>query len=248
MEFIHILPTNMINEDMMRQKYEMYLTDQILKNKEKYSFLAKDSIKGENYYKILDNSAFELGEGLTMEKVLEAAKIIDATEIILPDIVNSTESFNKTLKALSELDTKNLKYKIAAVVQGDNWTSRTECMKKLLSIKCIKTIMIPKVCEDRNSLVEILSNLKVIYDRPDIEIHLLGLRNEGISELMYPDIKKKVRSIDTGYFMAISNDYRKDVSEIDPRPRDLTIDLNSMVIDREMFNSRIKAVKKILEL
>ena len=188
MKVANILPNNCIKEGMLRQDVEMFLTHKILEDPRRFAFLSNE--KGA-HYKILDNSACELGEGLDLRDVLEAAKIIDADEIVLPDIPRSGKSMCKTLKYLADVP-QGCKYKLAAVVQGETEQEIANCAMQILSLKRINTIMIPKWYCGWNSTngmgrIRITSQIvdMMCKMRKAKEIHWLGL-DTGFRELIHP--------------------------------------------------------------
>lgn len=249
----HILPSSHINENMPRQEFEMYLTHKVLEDPDKFRFLSQDQAKMIKSYKILDNSACELGEGLDFDKVLQAAEIIGANEIVLPDIPRSGVSFAKTLLYASELtDQVKAKYQIAAVVQGETEEQILACAEQILSLNCINTIMIPKwYCSlnssnglGRHSLTKKIFTLIQAFGS-DVDIHWLGL-DTGARELISP-LANVVRSVDTGYFAALSTPQWSHLHALSERPRELKINLESMDVDMERWNNLRHKLQKTIE-
>ena len=250
----NILPNNCISEKMPRQKYELYLTHKILEDPSKFSFLARDKQYNINSYKILDNSACELGEGMHFDKVLQAAEIIGANEIVLPDIRQGSYSLSKTLEALTNIDIEAVKasYRLAAVVQGTTVEEVLQCAEQILVLKNVDTIMLPKWYSTLNStnglgrvnltrsICTIMKHLGVMKD-----IHWLGL-GTGIRELMSP-VSDFVRSVDTGYFVALSTPQWKHLNVASERPKELKIDLEYMDVDMERFKHLIEQQNKLLK-
>ena len=247
MEICNILPNNCISEDMPRQHYELYLTHQILKDKERFAFLNRKSFN----YKILDNSACELGEGLDFNLVLQAAEVIGAQEVVLPDLPQSSNSLSYTLKYLKDVP-QDLPYKLAAVVQGETKMEILACAEQLLVLKRINTIMIPKWYCQMNStnglgrhditkeIVRMMVSLGIKKD-----IHWLGL-DTGMRELITP-IGQYIRSCDTGYLAAMSTPQWSYLDITDDRPRELKINLDQMDVNMPRWNMLVKQQKNILE-
>lgn len=242
----NILPNNCINEDMPRQSVEMYLTHKVLEEPQKYTFLKNDTFT----YKILDNSACELGEGLDFNQVLKAAEIIGANEVVLPDIPRSGQSLSKTLQYLK--DFQNVPYKLAAVVQGTTEEEVLLCAQQILMLKRVNTIMIPKwycTLNSSNGLgrhkitTEIIKYMQIMGNFK--EIHWLGL-DTGIRELISP-VCMHVRSVDTGYFTALATSDWSHLDVTSERPRELRINLQSMDVDLIRLHKLIDQQKQILE-
>ena len=247
----NILPNSHIKEDMPRQAMEMYLTHQILKDPQRFEFLAADKKNGIKSYKILDNSACELGQGLDFDLVLKAAKIIGADEVVLPDIPRSGFSLSYTLMYLKDL-AHDLPYKLAAVVQGETREEVMVCAEQLLELKRINTIMIPKwYCQmDSTNGMGRYALTKSICGRMEMrgiqkEIHWLGL-DTGIREVVTP-CAKVVRSVDTGYFAAMSTDEWKHLDVCSERPRDLQINLDQMDVNEFRFRQLMQQQRSILK-
>ncbi len=221
---------------MIRQKYELYLAHQILKEPDKYSFLANDKDNNINSYKILDNSAFELGDSIPLEQVLEAADVIKADEIVLPDIYKNNDSFFKTLSALTELKDSN--YKLAAVAQGKDIYYLQLFLDLLLDIERIDTIMLPKWSyQHRKALTDVIN-----FKNTKKEIHWLGF-GLSLSELINV---KNLRTIDTGYFTALA---QKDIdySIFNNRNDSIKVNLDFMDIDIVRFKEMLAQQEKFLE-
>ena len=236
---------------MPRQKYELYLTHKILEDPDKFAFLGQEK---DCAYKILDNSACELGEGMDFNKVLEAAEIIGADEIVLPDIRQGSYSLSKTLEALANIDIEAVKasYRLAAVVQGTTVEEVLQCAEQILTLKNIDTIMLPKWYATLNSTnglgridltQRICTMMKYLGTLKDI--HWLGL-GTGIRELVSPQ-SAFVRSVDTGYFAALSTPQWKHLNVASERPKELKIDLEYMDVDMERFKHLIEQQNKLLK-
>lgn len=215
---INILAAQNVKDSFYRQPIEFYLTHIVLK----YPTIFKKARKGFNY-KILDCSACELGEGVNMREVIKAAKIIDATEIVLPDKVRSNKSLELSLKALKSLSSRELeKYKIAIVIQGVTVVD-AKCMIRELSNReereFIHTIMIPKWFSTKNRiwLTEVVREYL-----PEKKIHWLGL-GDDIGYCINSAKKLKIRTLDTGYFISIG---QKNLLNVTKNIRDMKHKIN----------------------
>lgn len=253
LQVAHILPVNKIDKNMPRQNYEMYLTHKVLEHPETFEFLAKDRDNSIGSFKILDNSACELGKGMDFAKVIKAAEIIGADEIVLPDVPRSGVSLTTTLQYLIDLPQEiKDKYSIAAVVQGETYEQVLDCMEQLLCIRSIDTIMLPKwYCSmsssnglGRHRLT--LELYKMIQScKSKVNIHWLGL-DTGVRELITP-WAGVVRSCDTGYIAALSTPQWSHLPVVAERPRELKIDLENMDVDMDRWNTLIKQTKYLVE-
>lgn len=246
----NILPNNLINKDMPRQEYELYLANQILKEPSKFEFLKKDKEKQINSYKILDNSACELGHALPIDDVLKAAEIIGADEIVLPDAPRSGSSLTTTIQCLKEIP-EDTPYNLAAVAQGGTTEEVHECIEQILAMKRIHTIMLPKWYCDQDSTnglgrYNLTRFILVAMDKLGVQkdVHWLGM-GVGMRELMTP-ISWFVRSIDTGYFAALATSKWSALDVTAERPRELKIDLTSMDVDMERWKKFVCQQKQLL--
>lgn len=169
---------------------------------EKYPSYVEEALKHKYTYKILDNSLIELGDALSMERLIEAADKIKANEIILPDVFKdgkaTLESAKKSIEWLKEHNLLG-KYKLMAVAHGTTREEFKKCFNGLDSLKEIDVIGIPKVMasmpwiKDRNR-----KNLKDIFMASSKEIHFLGSWY-NLAELLNlgNDVWDRVRSADT---------------------------------------------------
>lgn len=199
MYICNILPAE--NVAQYEQRYEMYLAPEVLKHPERY----KEIAQGRDSYKILDNGCYELGSSLPMEQILEAARIINANEIILPDTMgDAEETIKATLEALKTLHKifgiRSIPYKLMAVIQGSKPSDYGFCAEVYKSYPEITTLGIPKnFCKDYHpeyirpaSRSCCAMELKETY--PTKEIHMLGVISQ-IHELKC--VANIVRSCDT---------------------------------------------------
>lgn len=204
---VNILAKESIQTEFVRQPIEFYLAHKILEDPAIY----KAASIG-NSYKIVDCSACELGTGVSMKAVLKAARIVRASEIILPDKVRDDNSLQMSLDALNTLTSKELnEFKIAIVIQGHTLRSALSSLHTLCAnhdaMVMIDTIMIPKwfTTSARVILTERVKKLA-----PKKNIHWLGLG----SDIGYCITKAKelhIRSMDTGYFLSVAQNKMTDV-------------------------------------
>jgi len=106
------------------------LAQEVLVSDEYRNFFAK-----QKKYKILDNGAFELREPLLFEDILEAADLVDADEIVLPDYPlkpKKTVSAVKDFFSVCSNDEKN-SYNFCAVPHGKTLKAFLKCYAELLT-------------------------------------------------------------------------------------------------------------------
>lgn len=216
MQLINIMPVANL-EDTKYQPMQMFLTHLVLSN-ETYRQFAKEYTG----FKILDNSIIELGEAASIEKVLEAAEMIEADEIILPDVFqNCDETLKAVSMSLKYLRENNLigKYGLMAVAQGRTPEDWERCFSVLDEMSEIHTIGIPKILAKirpggRPSFEHYWVNSKK-------DIHLLGLYYT-FSELFDYKNPGKIRSCDTCQFAFL---IKNRLGCYSVRPDGFTVDL-----------------------
>lgn len=102
-------------------------------------------------YKILDNGIFEMenaGVGCDFSRILKAAEIIKANEIILSDyLYDSMKTIDTAYKCIDILDKKALlgRYSLHAVPQGESLEDWIRCFDEIMQIKEINVIGISKL-------------------------------------------------------------------------------------------------------
>ena len=167
---------------------------------ERHPEYVKEALKHPNTYKILDNSLIELGESLTMERLVSAAEIIKADEIILPDVFrDGPATIESTKKAIEWLKMRNLigKYKLMVVCHGNNEEEWANCFNQLNQMEEVDVIGVPKVTatwlKDNNR-----KNLSHVFLNTTKQIHLLGSWY-NLAELLRlgKNVWDRVRSADT---------------------------------------------------
>lgn len=234
MDIIDILPVNNIAYEFHAHAH-MFLTHLV----EKYPVYAEVALRCPGY-KILDNSLVELGGAVSLDRVLEAAKKIDADEIILPDVYKKgPETVKAVQDAIAELREKypngKWPYRLMAVAHGRNEKEWVKCYMQLLEIPEVNVIGIPKVLatmhpQGRPYFVNTYCDLLA---KPH---HLLGLWY-SFEELDHYKSPKDIRSCDTVLraFMAVHNLPLRSV-----RPDGYTLNLETATVDL----SRMYQVKK----
>lgn len=203
----------------MTRPYNMFLTHLV----EKYPDYAEVAANCSGY-KILDNSLIECGSAMSLERVLDAAALIGADEIILPDVFQKgPETLEAVTKAIEHL--KNVgkigKYKLMAVAQGRNVLEWIECFRKLSAMPEITCIGIPKVCAKMHEWGR--PYFEEAWKDTNKEIHLLGLWYgwEELDRYKYPE---KIRGIDTCHNAWLAT---RDLPISGIRPDGFTMDLDT---------------------
>ena len=203
MKFAIICPIPLLNEFAVASDYHMALTHLVLMNQQYTSFYKARSLSGD--YVILDNSIIELGNAVDILKLVEAAELIHATEIVLPDVYrNKDATLSAVHHALEKGKDRLNEYKLMAVPQGQNYAEWFECYHELITIKEIDVIGIPKVTstfgdsdKGRIVLCDILDGKQRLGIGTDKEYHLLGVWNNPYPEIPKLSAFSWIRGVDT---------------------------------------------------
>ena len=195
MELINIYPIKNL-EYYEKQSMNMFLTHLVFKDK-----AYRDMAENHKGYKILDNSLIELNGALSMKDVLDAAELIGADEVVLPDVFMDGEAtIESTTKALEEYSEELKQYKTMAVVHGKTVDEWLRTFLYFSEREDIDVLGIPKVMHRQfteNWKPGRPSLLGKVINLTDKEIHLLGLWNDFNELYYYGDDLEKIRSMDT---------------------------------------------------
>ncbi len=231
MKLIHIVPTAN-NELIGEQGMYMFLTHLVFSNSA-YAHYA------EKYwgYKILDNSLIECGgEAFDINHVLDAADIINADEIILPDVFQNgpqtLKAVERALKTMMQRGIPRTKYKIMAVCQGFSAGEFSDTFHKLETMSEIDVIGIPKVCAklhpEGRPYFEYLWEPKSLTNK---QIHLLGIWY-SFAELFKYKYPESIRSVDSCLAAYLAYNH---LMPYDVRADGFTIDLDHTRVNRDSW-------------
>ena len=147
------------------------------------------------HFIMMDNGAAE-GERLDNKDLIEAAGIIGADEVVMPDVLRDKHgTINATRAALSLVPERNR----AMAPQGADWFEWEACAKILVSYGCA-TICIPKLYEGYpGGRAHALAIIRGYHWDWDHNIHLLGCYNDPVREIVLAHKHTPwIRSVDTG--------------------------------------------------
>ena len=122
----HEVPIPMLKESRNFNQYDYALLHLFDEQPEYLKFYQESSAMGRKV--LLDNSAFELGDAMTSEKLMEGIEKCNPTWFVVPDALNNAELTIQRWEDWQKA-TKG-KYKGAiGVVQGKTWEDYKECYK-----------------------------------------------------------------------------------------------------------------------
>lgn len=201
----------------------------------------QNSWRALDVYKILDNSAFELGSAYPIEDMVDLAFAIDAQEIVLPDeFRDGQETLKRVYDALTYLykdvfANDNIPFKIMAVPQGKTFEEWLKCYEALAADPRIDVISInrdsSKYCGTRVDLLYFLEQRGMVHE--DKEYHLLGMQDNILELETVNDNFSWVRSIDSCFPWLIA----KHNVDILPGEEDLVMDVSKGVERSEFLRS-----------
>jgi len=146
----------------------------------------------EGYEVILDNSVVELGHAMNPEDLLEAASIVNADVIVLPDVIgDSKETIRVATVAHHRMKANAIGVEFMAVPQGKTHHEVLQCAYHLEdALGSGLWIGIPRWITDKlGSRIYTVVNVVNIFDGP---IHLLGFSNnlaDDIACARLPEVK-----------------------------------------------------------
>lgn len=169
-----------------------------------YEALQSDEY-ADNYYKLsqkghyifLDNSAHELGTGMSIDKLLLAAERVGASEMILPDrLFFGDDTLELSTEAQREIRKQNRQISLMGVPQGrtiDEWAGTLHGLLGL-GVNCIG---ISKDYEVWPGGLSGLVDIVRLWSR-DVDIHLLGWGRDS-QQLYYisRNPSRRIRGVDS---------------------------------------------------
>lgn len=158
-------------------EYHLLLAHKVLEQPIEWMMFFKkiNAFLGRKPFIIMDNSLIELGYPLTAQQIADAAGVVNANVIVLPDVLtNHRETVDLSVAAMEALRGKIPdKMKLLGVVQGTTWKEYLDCAEDLVHYAHVDHLSIPRVtAEVLGSRIYISSAIQEIY--PDKHIHMLG--------------------------------------------------------------------------
>jgi len=198
MEFAFEVPISYLRgwRDANINDYEFILAH-LLKDKYYYDFY-KESTK----YKILDNSAYELGKSITIEDLVKWAYDLKVDVLIAPDHIKDKD---KTIQYWEDFirEYKNLPFQLMVVPQGNKASEYLQCLDYFqtqsradiigLSYRTISNAF-HTICQTHENDVTTTRLNLVEQTRFKKPIHLLGLESNGGIEIATNNIAKTLDS------------------------------------------------------
>jgi len=163
--------------DLHRQgvlgNYHLLLAHDILANEAVYAMLLDEvAAKYPDIHIIVDNSTIELGAPMSPQDVLEAAQIVQADAIVLPDVIMDFEATRRNIGVAMETF-KDTPYKLMKVPQGKDFDEMVACVQWMHTLPGSYWGVGRWVANEFGTRRHILD--LIIKQNPEAEIHLLGM-------------------------------------------------------------------------
>jgi hypothetical protein len=188
--------------------FSFVLAHLLLSNKQYRKFYIRQ--KDRNIFTMLDNSAFELGNPLTNEQLMEGVRLLVPSEFILPDFLHDSKKTITNIEMFLKKyygDCSKLGVKCAAVVQGNSLDDIIDCFNILLQFNELSTLCIPYnlvICKGKEipitqrqmfARIRVCDVLNKKYGPITKPVHLLGVSSPY--EIFIQRQYSWIRSIDT---------------------------------------------------
>jgi hypothetical protein len=205
----------------------------------------KNYVMSSPKFKILDNSAYELGRSISVKSLCDIAEEIKADVIVVPDVLGNAEETLKTTEEFYKEFTlrPNLKnVKTMIVPQGTNYSEYLMCYYKMREFPYDivgVSFYVPGESIDFED-VRLKKVQSIMNASPDKKIHLLGLHR-----VCYLYEYKKylaIESIDTSLpiVLAIYGEEMTDKSVKEVRP--------TSYFDLKLSHEQLKLAKRNVEI
>ncbi len=167
--------------------YLLLLAHDVIEHEADYVFLMDETMSAKNRmndFVIMDNGVVELGKAMPFKDVIEAADIVQADCIIMPDVIGN---FEETRRAV-EWEMHSLKdcdYPIMKVPQGKTPKELAGCVEWLITAFPADVTDywgIPRwVANNHGTRADIIDYINTVT--PNAQIHLLGMSNNHRDDL-----------------------------------------------------------------
>lgn len=174
-----------LREDGMLGGYHLLLAHDVLADPNGYKEVYRPYMDGTPMNIIMDNSLIELGYPMEMKDVLEAARVVGAKQIVLPDELGEMQF---TLKAVWDAMDKWYTLPLSetagitpiGVVQGKTLTECTTCLQEFRNLGI--NISIPRVLYKylgSRAEIAVIAHMKFGFQN----IHLLGFSENILDDI-----------------------------------------------------------------
>jgi len=209
---------DMLWEYDMLGDYHLLIATEVVKDVDAWhNFWVADQLSLWNRFVIMDNGLIETGAPTDPQTLKDAADAVNASCIVLPDVLGDYEKTVKAVKA-SLLEMLQIGRPLMGVIQGRNWNEIDNIAQFYTDIQ-VDYLSVPRVMTNifgtRLSLIHRLRG----YNKP---IHLLGF-SENMWDDMLSAVQPDVMGIDSATPLWYTDDFPKyppTQANFGPRPKD----------------------------
>lgn len=174
----HIVPRDLLNM-ISDNQYQMSLAHLIKQDFDYLMYYRRMVAAGR--YVLMDNGAAENSQ-LSLDDLYDCWDQLRPSELVLPDTLCDKEStLNKTKKGIEFFREKGVYCNFMAVPQGSTLEEWKSCAEELIQMPEVHCLGVSKFLtietgdpNVRYKAVEYIAHLREEYNRPDVEVHLLG--------------------------------------------------------------------------
>jgi len=206
MKVSNIMPVSLLKHYGDKTNYHMTIPSYIEESDEYANYFYNRATYED--FVMVDTAVVELGYPMPFPRIVDLAKRVNASEVMLPDYsFNSERTYNETVNSYHHYINNygDIPFQIHGVPQGETLIDYLNCFYKMSKLGFIDTIGISATTDvyselelGRVTLINLLEDLGLIDESK--EYHLLGylMRQKGPSDKikMIAD-KKWIRGIDT---------------------------------------------------
>lgn len=211
-EFAVVAPLEVhkrLDEQKQLGTYQLLLAHEVLDDPSAYFDFWHDR---PNQFIIMDNSLIELGRPLPINFVCEAADIVNADVVVLPDHLGSRlGTLESSYLALDQYQQLKARFKTLAVAQGTSQNDVFSCGRDLIAMG-IDMLSIPRHVQTTTGSRVWVTQQLAKYNHP---IHLLGFSNNNYDDMFAANLPQ-VMGIDSAMPIWYGN-HRSGLLPFEPR-------------------------------
>lgn len=244
MKFAHIVPQDSL-ELVREATYHMALAHLVGQpGYEAYTKFHKE-VADAGAYVIMDNGVIE-GAQQSLQAIIERAKLINASEIILPDVfMDCTDTIRSTVDTWNWLQIEDIEINTMIVPHGETIAEWAFCLEQILEAGVEPTcIGIPKVLTKtigRDARIEVLMELENIDLYAGQEIHFLGCHTDLLeikrAVKFSEDNNINIRGVDTALCYIHSRNGKTMIES--GRPDQAPVQFDITIGDRNLLEENI---------
>lgn len=172
-------------------RYHLVLAHDVLKPEHRELYRKIFERVRESYpdpFIILDNSVVELGEAMSLSKLCEAADIVRANCIVIPDVIGDGEATRgRALEFAEEYNSSKVAYPLMGVIQGRTLSSCMRTLEVYRTIPNLEYLGVPRILTkqhgSRSLFLTAYVRWTVATKKIHHGIHLLGFSDDILDDV-----------------------------------------------------------------